>query len=63
LRGYRSWLKFPPVSSGNFKDGEFILLKVMTKDKNNRDKIIYKLVVTRENLLDEINSIKSPSKD
>ncbi len=56
------WLEFPPVSSGHFKEGEFILLKVMTKDKNNRDKIICKLVITRENLLDAINFTGSPLK-
>jgi hypothetical protein len=55
------WLKFPAVSPGHFKDGEFILLKVMTKDKNNSDKIICKLVVTRKNLLDAINFVKSPT--
>ncbi|MBI5604274.1 MAG: hypothetical protein HY879_13075 [Deltaproteobacteria bacterium] len=56
------WLEFPPVSSGHFKDGELILLRVMTKDKSNRDKIICRLVTTRENLLDVINSIIRPSK-
>lgn len=27
------WLKFPPVSSGHFKDGEFILLKLVMTEK------------------------------
>lgn len=57
------WLKFPSVSSGHFKDGEFILMKVMTKDRSGEDKIICKQVVTRENLLETISSIKSPSRD
>ena len=55
------WLKFPAGSSGHFKDGEYILMKVMTKGKNGKDKIICKLVVTREDLLDAINSVRCPS--
>lgn len=56
------WLKFPAVSSGHFKDGEYILMKVMTKGKDGKDKIICKLVVTREDMLKAVNSIQSPSK-
>ncbi len=32
------WLKFPAVSSGDFKEGEYILMKVMTKGKNGKKK-------------------------
>lgn len=56
------WLQFPSVSSIYSRDGELILLKVMTKDKNKKDKIICNLVITREDLLEAINSVKSPIK-
>ena len=50
------WLQYPPKSWGVFTHGEYITLKVMTKGKNKEDKMICNLVVTREDLLDAINS-------
>jgi hypothetical protein len=55
------WLKFPSESGGFFKEGEYIVLNVMTTDANDKDRKLCELVVTREDLLDAINSVKAPS--
>jgi len=54
------WLQFPEVSSGHFKAGEFILLRVMAKGKNEKEKTICRLLVTREDLMEGINAVKGP---
>lgn len=52
------WLKFPTESAGHFGGGEFIVLDVMTLDKNESQRKICELVVTREDLLSAINGVK-----
>lgn len=52
------WLKFPAESSGHFGEGEFIVLDVMTLDKNEMQRKICELVVTREDLLSAINDVR-----
>lgn len=54
------WLQFPSESGGFFEEGEYIVLNVMTTDANDKDRKLCELVVTREDILDAINSIKTP---
>lgn len=52
------WIKFPAKSSGHFGDGEYIVLDVMTLDKNEKQRKICELIVTREDLLSAIHGVK-----
>jgi len=52
------WLKFPAESAGHYGGGEFIFLEVMTFDKNEKQRKLCELVVTREDLLSAINGVK-----
>lgn len=56
------WLKFPAESSGDWGEGAFIVLDVMTLDKNEKQRKLCELVVTREDLLSAINSVKDKEK-
>jgi hypothetical protein len=52
------WLKFHSESSGPFEEGEYVIMDVMTSDKNDKDKKICELVITKEDILSAINAIK-----
>lgn len=56
------WLKFPSEGAGPFEEGEYLVMNVMTTDKNEKDRKLCELVVTREDLLEAINAIKKPKK-
>jgi hypothetical protein len=43
-------------------EGEYIVMSVMTIDSNDKERKLCELVVTREDLLGAISSIKPPSK-
>ena len=55
------WLQFPAESGGFFQEREYIVMNVMTTDVNDKDRKLCELVVTREDLLDAINSVKTPA--
>lgn len=55
------WLQFRVESSSVFQEGEYIVMSVMTTDSNDKERKLCELVVTREDLLGAINSIKPPS--
>ncbi len=55
------WLQFPKESAGHFGAGEFISVDVMTYGSKDEPKKICNLIVTRENLLRAINSVKCPA--
>jgi hypothetical protein len=52
------WIKFHPESAGPYEEGEYIIMNVMTSDKNDHDRKVCELVVTREDLLSALNSVK-----
>ena len=56
------WLQFPEKSAGHFGGGEFIDVDVMTEGENEKPRRICHLVVTREDLLRVINSVKEGGK-
>lgn len=54
------WLQFAEKAGGVFADGEYIELSVMTLDIHNSPKKLCDMVVTREDLLRAVNSVKNP---
>lgn len=54
------WLQFPSESAGHYGGGEFISVSVMTLGSDEKLKKLCDLVVTREDLLRAINSVKDP---
>jgi len=54
------WLQFPDMSAGDFKEGEFIDVSVMTLDSNEKPRKICSLVITREDIAKAVNAIKKP---
>lgn len=51
------WLKFSEEST-KLNGGEFIFLEVMTIGKDEKEKKICELVVTREEILEALSNIK-----
>ncbi len=54
------WIQFPKRSGGNFSDGEFIEISVMTLGHSGKPKKLCDLVITREDLIRATNSVENP---
>ena len=54
------WIQFPKRSGGDFPDGEFIGISVMTKGDNGKPRKLCDLVITREDIIRAINSVEKP---
>lgn len=54
------WIQFPKESGSHFDDGEYIAISIMTYGSDDKDKKICDLVITREDILKAINSVKCP---
>jgi len=54
------WLQFPEKSGGNFQIGELMEVKVMTKGDSGNERLLCSLIITKEDLVRAINSVKTP---
>ena len=52
------WIQFPKESVGHFGSGEFIEISVMTENDEGKQSKICNMIVTREELLSAINTVK-----
>ena len=52
------WLQFPEQSSNMKQDGEWLCIDVMTRNQNDKARKLCELVVTKEDLLKVLESIK-----
>jgi hypothetical protein len=54
------WIQFPEQSSGPYEGGEFIFIDIMTNGSNDKPRKLCDLVVTREDLLEALENVKTP---
>ncbi len=56
------YILFPKKSDGFFGEGEYIGISIMTETENSQSRKLCEMIVTREDLLRAVNSVKSPVK-
>jgi hypothetical protein len=57
------YMLFPNKSGGHFNEGEYIDLSIMTETDDGKSKKLCELIVTREDILRAINSIRESDND